>query len=226
MKRRVMNHRTLLSSCLILFALWLCCGCGNEDEYHYPSVKLEFLTATTNSKGTINQITTDGGKAYNVQADGSNLKLPADTLLRIVTNYEEVEGGVRLYGAAVPVSNYPIPLAEFKEEMVKHPASIQSIWMGLDYLNMILQVKAQNKKHTFRFIEESATIDEETNELNLLIGLYHNNNGDLEAYTQRAYASVPLKQYAEKGYSKINIRFTLNTNEGETKEYNFEYLPL
>ncbi|MBR4048659.1 MAG: hypothetical protein IKK07_09450 [Bacteroides sp.] len=110
--------------------------------------------------------------------------------------------------------------------MVKHPASIQSIWMGLDYLNMILQVKAQNKKHTFRFIEESATIDEETNELNLLIGLYHNNNGDLEAYTQRAYASVPLKQYAEKGYSKINIRFTLNTNEGETSNYDFEYIPL
>lgn len=220
-----MNHRLSIFSCLSIFLLCLLYGCDKEEEYYYPSVKLEFLTATTNSKGTINQITTDQGIAYNVQADGSKLKLPSDTLLRIVTNYEEVEGGVRLYGATIPISNYPIPLSEFKEEIIKHPASIQSIWMGLDYLNMILQVKAQNKKHTFRFIEESATIDEDTNVLNLLVGLYHNNNGDIEAYTQRAYASIPLKQYAEKGYNKINIRFTLNTNEGETRDYDFEYTP-
>ncbi len=221
-----MKHRLQIVSTLFLFVLCLCYGCSKEEEYYYPSVKLEFLTATTNPKGIIDQVLTDSGKAYHVQNDGSNLKLPADTLLRIVTNYEEVEGGVKLYGAAVPISNIPIPKAEFNEEMVHDPASIQSIWMGRDYLNMILQVKAQNKKHTFRFIEESVTIDEETNELNLLIGLYHNNNEDLEAYTQRAYASVPLKQYAEKGYSKINIRFTLNTNEGETSNYDFEYIPL
>lgn len=221
-----MSRRSLFTCMLLLFALWLCHGCDKEEEYHYPSVKLEFLTATTNSQGTIDQIITDKGKAFHVQTDGSYLRLPADTLLRIVTNYEEVEGGVRLYGATVPISNYPIPLAEFQEEMVKHPVNIQSIWMGLDYLNMILLVKAQNQKHTFRFIEESATIDEETNELDLLIGLHHNNNGDIEAYTQRAYASIPLKQYAEKGYSKINIRFTLNANEGETVNYDFEYTPL
>ena len=221
-----MRHRLQIVGILFLFVLCLCYGCSKEEEYYYPSVKLEFLTATTNQKGTIDQVVTDSGKAYNVQNDGSNLKLPADTLLRIVTNYEEVEGGVKLYGAAIPISNIPIPLAEFEEELVHDPASIQSIWMGRDYLNMILQVKAQNKKHTFRFIEQEATIDEETNELNLLIGLYHKNNGDLEAYTQRAYASLPLKQYAEKGYSKINIRFTLNTNEGETQEYKFEYLPM
>ena len=221
-----MKHRLQIVSTLFLFVLCLCYGCSKEEEYYYPSVKLEFLTATTNQKGTIEQVVTDSGKAYHVQNDGSNLKLPADTLLRIVTNYEEVEGGVKLYGAAIPISNIPIPLAEFEEELVHDPASIQSIWMGRDYLNMLLQVKAQNKKHIFRFIEQEATIDEETNELNLLIGLYHKNNGDLEAYTQRAYASLPLKQYAEKGYSKINIRFTLNTNEGETQEYKFEYLPM
>ena len=221
-----MKHRLQIVSTLFLLVLCLCYGCSKEEEYYYPSVKLEFLTATTNQKGIIQEVIADNGKVYHVQNDGSNLKLPADTLLRIVTNYEEVEGGVKLYGAAVPISNIPIPVAEFKEEMVHDPASIQSIWMGRDYLNMILQVKAQNKKHTFRFIEQEATIDEETNELNLLIGLYHKNNGDLEAYTQRAYASLPLKQYAEKGYSKINIRFTLNTNEGETQEYKFEYLPM
>lgn len=221
-----MRHRLQIVGTLFLFVLCLCYGCSKEEEYYYPSVKLEFLTATTNQKGTIDQVVTDSGKAYNVQNDDSNLKLPADTLLRIVTNYEEVEGGVKLYGAAIPISNIPIPLAEFEEELVHDPASIQSIWMGRDYLNILLQVKAQNKKHTFRFIEQEATIDEETNELNLLIGLYHKNNGDLEAYTQRAYASLPLKQYAEKGYSKINIRFTLNTNEGETQEYKFEYLPM
>ena len=160
-----MKHRLQIVSTLFLFVLCLCYGCSKEEEYYYPSVKLEFLTATTNQKGTIEQVVTDSGKAYHVQNDGSNLKLPADTLLRIVTNYEEVEGGVKLYGAAVPISNIPIPVTEFEEALVHDPASIQSIWMGRDYLNMILQVKAQNKKHTFHFIEQEATLNEAGDEL-------------------------------------------------------------
>lgn len=220
-----MNHGVRIASTLLFLLLCLCYGCSKEEEYHYPSVKLEFLTATTNSKGTINQITTDGGKAYDVQTDGSNLKLPADTLLRIVTNYEEVEGGVKLYGAAVPISNIPIPVAEFEEALVHDPASIQSIWMGRDYLNMILQVKAQNKKHTFRFIEQEATFNEAGDELFVHIILYHNANEDIQAYTQRAYASIPLKHYAAYGCKKVLLRFSPYTDYEGVASYDFEYLP-
>ena len=70
-----MKHRLQIVSTLFLFVLCLCYGCSKEEEYYYPSVKLEFLTATTNQKGTIEQVVTDSGKAYHVQNDGSNLKL-------------------------------------------------------------------------------------------------------------------------------------------------------
>ena len=220
-----MKHRLQIVSTLFLFVLCLCYGCSKEEEYYYPSVKLEFLTATTNQKGIIQEVIADNGKVYHVQNDGSNLKLPADTLLRIVTNYEEVEGGVKLYGAAVPISNIPIPVAEFEEEMVHDPASIQSIWMGRDYLNMILQVKAQNKKHTFRFIEQEATLNEAGDELFVHIILYHYANEDIQAYTQRAYASIPLKHYAAYGCKKVLLRFSPYTDYEGVASYDFEYLP-
>ena len=76
--------------------------------------------------------------------------------------------------------------------MKTDPVNIQSIWRSGDYLNMILLVKAQNKKHSFHFIEAQGA--NQTSCLRLT--LYHDKGEDVEAYTQKAYLSVPLKKYS------------------------------
>ena len=47
----------------------------------------------------------------------------------------------------------------------------------------------------------------------------------VQAYTKRAYASVPLRQYAEDGLNKITVYFSINTYSGKEATYEFEYNP-
>lgn len=213
---------------ILLTLMLLLCGCNDDNDYHYPSVKLEFLTATSDAQGKLSQIVTDEGMHYQVLVDGSKLKLPADTLLRIVTNYEEItqdgESGVQLYGALVPISNVPVAASEFKEGILTDAADVQSIWMGLDYLNMMLQVKAQDAKHTFAFVEEEVVTNEATKQKEVHISLYHDADNDVQAYTQRAYGSIPLRQYATEGIEQVTIHFSLQTYS-VVKTYKFEYIP-
>lgn len=216
------------SGIILITLILLLCGCNDDNDYHYPSVKLEFLTATSDAKGRLTEVVTDKGMRYQVLVDGSKLKLPGDTLLRIVTNYEEItqdgESGVQLYGALIPISNVPIAADEFKEGILTDAADVQSIWMGLDYLNMMLQVKAQDAKHTFAFVEEEVMTDEAGKHKVVHLSLYHDADDDLQAYTQRAYASIPLRHYATEGIEQVTIHFSLQTYSGR-KTYEFEYIP-
>lgn len=55
--------------------------------------------------------------------------------------------------------------------------------------------------------------------------LYHDNGGDMEAYTKRAYVSVPLGRYAASAAEPAMIYFSLHTYDGKVKTYQFEYVP-
>ena len=96
--------------------------------------------------------------------------------------------------------------------------------MGLDYLNMILDIRAQNGKHSFHFVEEEVSTDEETGHRFVHLLLYHS-DGDVQAYSKRAYLSVPLRQYATEGIKQVTVWFSLITYSGEEKNYEFEYNP-
>ena len=54
---------------------------------------------------------------------------------------------------------------------------------------------------------------------------YHDANGDVQAYTKRAYLSIPLRQYAVEGVKKISVHFSLNTYASGIKTYTFDYIP-
>ena len=196
---------------LLLFPLLASCG---GDEYHYPPVKLEYLTATTARNGVIASVVTDDFQRQTVLEDGSGLRLPGDTTLRIVTNYEEMtsatgQSGVRLYGAAKVISPYPIEANQLNDGMKNDPVEIVSIWPGNGYLNMILNVK-ETTKHVFHFIEQSS--QETANGLDVHLSLYHDANGGTPYYAQRCYLSIPLSIYqAQTDAAVVNLTFTLNT---------------
>ncbi len=212
---------------LLPVLVFLVASCKEDDDYHYPPVKLEFLTAQSGTDGSLKSILTDEGETLPVLADESNTYIKADSSVRIVSNYsrEVTAGGtsgVKLYALLKAIS--PLPQAADKfEDGVKHdPVDVVSIWMGVDYLNMILGIKAQNVGHSFHFVEDEVDTDEETGIRSVHLSLYHDDGNDVQAYTKRAYISVPLQQYAEEGIEQVIVYFTVQTYSGESKTYEFE----
>ena len=192
-----------MKKCLFLLMLALLAACG-EDEYHYPSVRLEYLTGYSDSNAALQSIRTDEGELLPVWRDGTGLSLTPDSLIRMVTNYEVTEEGATLYAAVAAVS--PVPLAEdkFTDGVKTDAADVLSIWMGWDYLNIVLNIKRQDGTHLFHFIED---------------------NVEVPAYTSRAYLSVPLQQYARPDGGPTGIHFSLQTYAGTTETYDFDYIP-
>ncbi|MDR1003573.1 MAG: hypothetical protein LBL97_00975 [Prevotellaceae bacterium] len=207
---------------LPLIALLLFAAC-HDDEYHYPPVRLEFLTATTGSDGALHSVLTDNGQSFAVLEDASNTRTTPDTLLRIVSNYEQqTDNGVKLYAVAAAVAPLPRPAASFPEGVKRSPASVTSIWMGLNYLNILLDVKAQDKRHSFGFVEEENTLDPVAGTRTVRLSLYHDDNGDRQAYSQRAYLSIPLQSYLE-AHTPTTIYFTATDYNGTPHSYRFSF---
>ena len=217
-------------SWLLPMLLCVLVSCSDDDDYYYPSVKLDFLTAQAGADGSLQSILTDEGETLAVVEDASNTRIDANSSLRIVGNYGKAatangESGAKLYAVLKAISPVPQPEDKFKDGIKRDPVNVLSIWMGIDYLNLMLEIKSQNKSHAFHFIEDEIITDIETGTRTVRLSLYHDDGGDVQAYTKRAYASVPLRQYAEDGINKITVYFSINTYSGKEATYEFEYNP-
>lgn len=202
-------------------------GCGDE-EYHYPSVKLEYLTAYSNADGVIEQVRTDDGEMHRVLQTTTATAVTPDSVLRIVTNYEPLTAadgtaGVKLYAWANAISPFPQTADEFEKGVEREPAEVASIWMGYEYLNLLLEVKQQGK-HVIRFVEEGVTTDAEGH-TTVAISLYHAVSSEVQDYTKRAYLSVPLSPYLTPQVQKLTVSFSLVNNAGEEQCYELDYYP-
>ena len=212
---------------LPLLFLLLGASCA-DDDYHYPDVVLEYLTARSGADGRIVTVTADDGSAYDVLNSVSAPGQVADTTLRIVANYTREEAadgtpGARLYTAQTTVSPVPCPAGEFKEGVKTDPVSVLSIWPGLDYLNVVLEIKTGGGNHAFHFVEDRVADDAATARREVDLTLYHNAGDDPQYYTRRAYLSVPLLPYAGEGVETLDVRFSLQNYDGETETYRFDY---
>ena len=148
MKKHCCSLLVVLLSCLLA-------SCG-DDDYRYPSVKQDFLTAFSGTDGRLESVLTDEGERLRIVEGASGLRVSADTAVRIVANYETLAigdgdvAGAKLYALLQTVSPVPLVAAEFEEGVKTEPSEIQSIWRGYDYLNIIVKVKQQGK-HLFHF---------------------------------------------------------------------------
>lgn len=207
----------------------LLAACGDE-EYYYPSVKLEYMTAYSGADGKLQSILTDEGKNYPVVEDLTNTRIQASSFVRMVSNYSMVTSadeavGVKLYAALNTISPLPASADKFQDGVKTDPVDILAIWMGLDYLNITLEIKAQDGKHLFGFIEDKVSSNVVTGETKVHLTLYHDAGNDVQAYTKRSYLSVPLRQYAKENVRKVTVYFSVHTYSGALKTYTFDYIP-
>lgn len=206
---------------LLLFTL-ICISCDDDSDYVYPSAVTEFVDAHVNSANLIDKITTDRGETLSLENRVSAKELQADNYYRSLCLYETNHtepGRVKVYSLKLVFASAPISSKEFIHGVKTDPLSIQSIWRGGNYLNIIALPKAQNITHGFHFIQDSLVNREGITKLYLK--LYHNQNNDMEAYEQKTYLSVPLKSYSmQKGDS---IYFRVNTYTEGLKTWKFAY---
>lgn len=208
---------------IIFLGLIILAAC-KEDDYVYPPAITEILSAQTDEAGTISRLIPDKGELLSVGNGDRFSGLVPDSVYRMIGVYELVNGAdeysvAHIYSIQQVISYNPISIPV--DEMKTDPVTVQSIWRSGGYINLILQVKLHTGAHVFRFVENSFISTSMGFVLSL--SLYHDKGGDIEAYTQRAYLSVPLSKY--DGVLKVGdiISFTINTYKEGLKTYQFVY---
>ncbi|MDR0939102.1 MAG: NigD-like protein [Mediterranea sp.] len=228
----ILRHSLFL---LLLLAVAAC----KDDKYHYPSVKLEFVTLLSDEEGKVATLIPDMGDPLRVSLDRTASTFTPSSTLRALSNYETIGSGTTatavIYSLQSPIVPTPKPASDeaFKDGIKHDPVNVTSIWMGRDYLNMILNLKVDTGKgHVFGIVEDTTEL--ETAGV-VTLSLYHDSAGDAEHYNRSAYLSIPLKQYQvlPRPSAPITIKFKYYTYDAdglatESDKYakeGFVYLP-
>lgn len=218
---RKFPRASLLPVLGLMLSAMLCSGCDDDSNYVYPSVLTEFVDAHVDSSHLVDKITTDQAYTYTLENSISASGLQADSTYRSVCIYEKSSteaNQAKVYSLRLIYALAPVPAERFTT-IKTDPLSMQSLWRGGEYLNMVATPKAQNIDHVFAFIQDSLITDNGCTKLYLK--LYHDQNGDLEAYTQKTYLSVPLSDYSlQEGDS---IYFRAYTYKEGLKTWKFAY---
>lgn len=213
------------------YILFLCCMLAftacKDEEYVYPSVLTEMVNVKTDSSGKLSYIDTDYGSSYKINERSGLEGFTPDSVYRTLSIFEP-QGtesnsmSAKLYSCQFVIAVIPSTEDKFKDGIKTDPLDIERIWRSGDYINMVLDVMAKDKTHIINFIDYGINENPDGSST-LSITLYHNQNGDYEAFTKKAYASVPLWPYKEKLKQGDKIEITVNTyKEGVTKrEFNY-----
>ncbi len=213
------------------YILFLCCMSAftacKDEEYVYPNVLTEMVDIKTDSSGKLSSIDTDYGSSYKINERSGLEGFTPDSVYRTLSIFETLDSesnsmSATLYSCQFVISAIPSTEDKFTDGIKTDPLDIERIWRSGDYINMVLDVKAKDKTHIINFIDYGINENPDGSST-LSITLYHNQNGDYEAFTKKAYASVPLWPYKEKLKQGNKIEITVNTyKEGITKrEFNY-----
>lgn len=193
-----------------------------KDEYYYPSVLTEFVDIETNSTGRLSFIKRDNGENYEIAERKGLEGFTHDSIYRAVSIFEPIKDTndnitAKLYSCKLITSVIPSTEDKFTNGIKTDPLDIDRIWHSGNYINMILEIMAKDKPHGLNFIENEITEDADGSKT-LYLTVYHNQNGDYEAFTKKVYASIPLWHYKNVLSEGDKVIVNINTyKEGKTK---------
>lgn len=188
-----------------------------------------FIDVTTDANGTLQDLITDKGETLQIlNRDGLDGLTP-DSTYRTVSIYEPKEMNAQgnatalLYSCQLIIAVKPVTVDKLPDGIAKtDPLDIQSVWKSGNYLNLILLPMAKEKSHIFHFMEDGIT-DNEDGSRTLHLTLYHNQNGDYEAFTRKSYLSIPLWAYEGRLAQGDRVILRINTYEKGFVSYEFTY---
>lgn len=214
---------------LIAGLLTLLCSCEQSgDDYRYPSVVTDYACIISDATGQADQLLLDNGSRYPISFTDELLEankgirpsFKADTLCRVVSVYElvateQADTVAYLYAMSKTSSSTPTPLPE-GEELHQHPVYLQSIWLSGGFLNMVLEIKALNGKHSVGYVD---TTPEGMHGKEFTF--YHKVISDVESYRQKFYGSIPLAPFSTQLQQGDTLRFVVNTYDKGNTSYEF-----
>lgn len=212
---------------IIFLGCLLAASSCKEDEYVYPSVLTEMVDIKTDSSGKLSYISTDNGKAYQINERSGLEGFTPDSVYRTLSIFEplETEGkdeSATLYSCQFVISAVPSAEDSFKDGIKTDPLDIDRIWRSGNYVNMVLDVMAKDKTHILNFVDNGIEPNLEGSNT-LTITLFHDQNGDYEAFTKKAYASVPLWPYKDRLSEGDKIKIVINTYKEGITTREFKY---
>ena len=190
-------NKVKLHTLWLLGMLFLMTACGDDDDYYYPSVKLEFVTVKAGADGLIQSLLPDKGELLTVAKDRTGSTISPNSARRVISNYEvnPEDATAVIYSLQSVVAPEP--------KGADDPAFEGGLKININ----------SGKQHVFGMIEES--VEAEGDETVVTLSLFHDANGDEENYNRRAYISVPLTKYVdeENPHQTIRIKFKYHTTD-------------
>ena len=163
------------------------------------------------------------------------LKAVADTVYRCVCVYTVAESGcATIHSVAETFSPQPVEATD-ELQMKTDPCEIQSIWLSRAYtadasrpsslwLNARMLVQGKDLPHIVDYIDNGIVLNPATGVNTLTLLLYHDRNGDIEAFTRTIYLSCPLKNYADRLVpGRDSIHFVVNQYEKGITTFKLAY---
>lgn len=193
------DHTAPLLAFLLLLLL---SGC-EKDPTRMDDYLVEFATVVKENS------------SYRFRLDNGRLLIPEEVKnysgeegQRVILNYVPLEGDAIKIKFVTNIFTGTIQPDRFPEHYLDDPLKIQSVWVGGDYLNLIVETEYHSEPHSVALLRDPSSTS---------VDLYfsHSSNDDPPGYPKIMYASFLLTGLREQtGNSPIPFRLFINTYTG------------
>jgi hypothetical protein len=193
MRRRIIAYLTVI---LLIF------GACEKDDERIDNFLVEFATVIQ----TADRLT--------FQLDNFKTLVPIDPRgysgkdgQRVILNYSPLRGDTIQINSVNDIFTGIIRESDDLSTLIKDPVKIQSVWVGGNHLNMILEIEYFEKRHVVGLFRDTRSKD-------IDLHFSHSREGDPPGYTEKFYASFPLANIKSSDGSPTPFRLHIHTHSG------------
>lgn len=195
----IRNIIVLIAAAMVIVA------CDDHDSWADNYVT-NFADVITDYRGEPTTMRLDDGRQFyitSIRADvvsllgGKASTLTPDSAYRCVCIYTCSDSTARIANLAPAFAPKPVAdsvLMSITHNIKTDPCRIEGIWRAGEYINARMLVEGHTVSHTAAFVDRGITQKADGSRILHLL-LYHDNNGDPEAFTRTIYLSCPLMDY-------------------------------
>lgn len=197
----VKTFQYVISIVIILYFFTLT-GCNNELE-RLEDYLVEF--ATVIKQGTNYIFKLDNGT---ILTPAGSVNFNGDTGDRVILNWIPTNDNIVNINRVSAIYTGNIQNEGYPNLYVNDPVKIQSIWVGGEYLNMILEIEYHSIQHSIGVLR-----DMESQSTDLYFA--HSSNNDPKGYPQIMYASFLISSLRNtNNTTEMPFNLYINTDKG------------
>ncbi|SFK43165.1 NigD-like protein [Porphyromonadaceae bacterium KH3CP3RA] len=188
---------------LLAFLLILLLSACEKDRGRIDDYLVEFATVVKENSN------------YRFRLDNGRLLIPEEVKnysgeegQRVILNYIPLEGDAIKINFVSNIFTGTIQSDGFPQNYSDDPVKIQSVWVGGDYLNLVMEIEYLREPHSVALLRDHSSTS---------VDLYfsHSSNDDPPGYPKIMYASFLLTDLREQvDSSLVPFRFFINTYTG------------